>query len=170
VSEALNPELVMQLRVQGAPMIARDVRRFDLVHPEGASLPSFTPGAHLLIQAPNAMTRRYSLCNAPGDADRYSIAVKREAAGRGGSASMVDAVDDGDLLHVSTPRNDFELKEGAPGAQAEAKRLVAQVAGESADDYLIDHTSRLIARMRAAFEGREGVAAFLEKRKPAWRR
>jgi len=48
--------------------------------------------------------------------------------------------------------------------------LVAQVAGESADDYLIDHTSRLIARMRAAFEGREGVAAFLEKRKPAWRR
>lgn len=115
MSEALNPELVMQLRVQGSPMIARDVRGFDLVHPDGAPLPPFTPGAHLLIQAPNAMTRRYSLCNAPGDADRYSIAVKRETAGRGGSASMVDAVNDGDLLHVSTPRNDFELKEGAPG-------------------------------------------------------
>ncbi len=115
MSEALNPELVLQLRVQSAPMIARDVRRFDLVHPEGATLPSFTPGAHLLIQAPNAMTRRYSLCNAPDDADRYSIAVKREAGGRGGSASIVDDVAEGDLLHVSIPRNDFELREGAPG-------------------------------------------------------
>ena len=115
MSEALNPELVMQLRVDGAPMIARDVRRFDLVHPEGAPLPAFTPGAHLLIQAPNGMTRRYSLCNAPDEADRYAIAVKREPAGRGGSASFVDDVGEGDLLHVSTPRNDFELKDGAPG-------------------------------------------------------
>jgi phthalate 4,5-dioxygenase reductase subunit len=115
VSEALNPELVLELRVQSAPVIARDVRRFDLVHPGGAPLPPFTPGAHLLIQAPNAMTRRYSLCNAPDEADVYSIAVKREAAGRGGSASIVDQVAEGDLLHVSTPRNDFELKEGVPG-------------------------------------------------------
>ena len=62
------------------------------------------------------------------------------------------------------------LTEGAPKAQAEAKSLVAQVAGEGADEFLIDHTSALIARMRAAPEGREGVAAFLEKRKPSWRR
>ena len=63
-----------------------------------------------------------------------------------------------------------QLKEGAPLAQAEAKALVAQIAGEGADEYLIDHTSRLIARIRAAPEGRDGVASFLEKRKPAWRR
>lgn len=62
------------------------------------------------------------------------------------------------------------LKEGAPKAQAEAKALVTQVAGEGADEFLIDYTSALIARMRAAPEGREGVAAFLEKRKPVWRR
>jgi methylglutaconyl-CoA hydratase len=62
-----------------------------------------------------------------------------------------------------------QLKEGAPLAQAEAKALVTQVAGEGADEYLIDHTSRLIARIRAAPEGRDGVASFLEKRKPAWR-
>ncbi|MCI0430909.1 MAG: enoyl-CoA hydratase-related protein [Rhodospirillales bacterium] len=62
------------------------------------------------------------------------------------------------------------LEEGAPKAQAEAKALVAQVSGEAADEFLIDHTSALIARLRAAPEGREGVAAFLEKRKPSWRR
>jgi methylglutaconyl-CoA hydratase len=61
------------------------------------------------------------------------------------------------------------LKEGAPKAQTESKALVAQVAGDFADEFLIGHTSALIARMRAAPEGREGIAAFLEKRKPNWR-
>jgi phthalate 4,5-dioxygenase reductase subunit len=114
MTEALNPELSMTLRVRSAEMVAQDIRQFDLVHPDGAELPEFAPGAHLLIQAPNGVTRRYSLCSAPQDLDHYSIAVKRESNGRGGSMSMVDSVKEGDLLHVSTPRNEFELKEGAP--------------------------------------------------------
>lgn len=114
MTEALNPELVMTLRVQNAQMVAQDIRQFDLVHPEGTDLPEFTPGSHLLIQAPSGVTRRYSLCSAPQELDHYSIAVKREASGRGGSISMVDDVKVGDILHVSTPRNEFELKEGAP--------------------------------------------------------
>ena len=61
------------------------------------------------------------------------------------------------------------LAEGAPQAQAETKRLVGQVSGEGADEFLIAHTSELIARIRAGAEGREGIAAFLEKRKPRWR-
>jgi phthalate 4,5-dioxygenase reductase subunit len=114
VTEALNPELVMTLRVKNATPVARDVRQFDLVHSEGAELPEFTPGAHLLIQAPNGVTRRYSLCTAPHERFHYAIAVKREAHGRGGSISMVDSLDIGDLVHVSMPRNDFELDEAAP--------------------------------------------------------
>ena len=39
------------------------------------------------------------------------IAVKREASGRGGSISMVDDVNVGDLLYVSLPRNEFELSD-----------------------------------------------------------
>jgi methylglutaconyl-CoA hydratase len=35
---------------------------------------------------------------------------------------------------------------------------------------LIDLTARVIATARASAEGREGLAAFLEKRPPAWRR
>jgi methylglutaconyl-CoA hydratase len=75
-----------------------------------------------------------------------------------------------DRLMVRASEIAAQLKEGAPMAQAEAKALVTQVAGEGADEYLIAHTSELIARIRAAPEGREGVAAFLEKRKPTWRR
>lgn len=61
------------------------------------------------------------------------------------------------------------LCEGAPQAQSEAKLLVTQISGAVADDFLIGYTARLIARLRAGKEGREGIAAFLEKRKPRWR-
>jgi len=107
--QALNPELVLSLRVNGAARIADDVRQFELVAPGGAELPAFTPGAHILVQAPSGVTRRYSLTNAPGERDRFVIAVKREANGRGGSISLVDGVKVGDMLHVSMPRNEFEL-------------------------------------------------------------
>ena len=113
MTDALNPDLVLQLRVQRASDLAEGIRGFELVEPAGAPLPPFTPGAHVLIQAPNGMTRRYSLCNAPHERERYAIAVKREATGRGGSISMVDALHAGDAVHVSLPRNDFELREGA---------------------------------------------------------
>lgn len=114
MSEALNPELVMQLRVQDARMIAADIRQFDLVHPEGVDLPEFTPGAHILIQTPSGVTRRYSLCDAPEERGHYSISVKRESGGRGGSISMVDDLNVDDVANVSLPRNEFELKVGAP--------------------------------------------------------
>jgi phthalate 4,5-dioxygenase reductase subunit len=114
MTEALNPELVMQLRVQNARMVADDIREFEFVDPNGGELPEFTPGSHLLIQTPAGMTRRYSLSNSPSDRERYVIAVKRDANGRGGSISAVDQIAVGDLVHVSAPRNEFELNESAP--------------------------------------------------------
>lgn len=56
----------------------------------------------------------------------------------------------------------------APGAIADAKRLVADVAGRDITADLRAETARRIAARRADPEGREGVAAFLAKRKPAW--
>jgi phthalate 4,5-dioxygenase reductase component len=112
--EALNPELVTVLRVETATAAAADIRQFELVSADGGELPEFTPGAHLLVQVPSGMTRRYSISNPPEERQHYLIAVKREANGRGGSISMVDHISAGDLLHVSTPRNEFELKGGAP--------------------------------------------------------
>jgi len=69
----------------------------------------------------------------------------------------------------------------APGAVADAKALVrflvddvtrsrnlADVRGHFIDEHLMKETARRIAQRRASQEGREGLAAFLEKRKPEW--
>jgi methylglutaconyl-CoA hydratase len=55
-----------------------------------------------------------------------------------------------------------------PRAQGEAKTLIRAVAGRPIDDTLIADTAARIARVRGSPEGREGVAAFLEKRSAAW--
>src|SRR5690242_10655030 len=60
------------------------------------------------------------------------------------------------------------IKAAAPGAVSDAKALVRSVAGHKIDDGLAKETARRIARRRASKEGREGLAAFLEKRKPEW--
>lgn len=55
-----------------------------------------------------------------------------------------------------------------PAAQGEAKKLIRIVAGRPVDDAVMDDTARIIARVRSTPEGKEGVAAFLEKRKANW--
>jgi len=57
---------------------------------------------------------------------------------------------------------------GAPGAIDESKKLVRKVAGAKIDTSLGHETSKHIAARRASDEGREGITAFLEKRKPNW--
>jgi len=55
-----------------------------------------------------------------------------------------------------------------PAAQAESKALIRAVANRPIDDAVIADTAQRIAAVRASAEGREGVAAFLDKRAPAW--
>jgi methylglutaconyl-CoA hydratase len=64
------------------------------------------------------------------------------------------------------------LLAGGPGAQAEIKRLVRHATGrsEQADEAMLGETARWIARVRAGDEAREGLTAFLERRKPGWTR
>lgn len=61
------------------------------------------------------------------------------------------------------------LLQGGPTAQLAAKELVFAVAGRRLDDGLVEETAARIAELRASQEAREGIAAFLEKRKPGWR-
>lgn len=61
-----------------------------------------------------------------------------------------------------------ELLTAAPGAVADAKALVRDVAGRPIDDALRAETARRIASRRTTDEAREGMAAFLGKRKPDW--
>ncbi|MCD6040850.1 MAG: Enoyl-CoA hydratase/isomerase [Burkholderiales bacterium] len=60
------------------------------------------------------------------------------------------------------------LLAGGPEAHAKIKELIRAVAGRRPDDALSAETARRIAEIRGSPEGKEGIAAFLEKRKPAW--
>ena len=55
-----------------------------------------------------------------------------------------------------------------PNAQALSKDLIHAVAGNAINAGMISDTASRIATARASAEGREGVAAFLEKRTPVW--
>ncbi|MGI4879560.1 MAG: enoyl-CoA hydratase-related protein [Janthinobacterium lividum] len=61
-----------------------------------------------------------------------------------------------------------EIHLGAPGALADAKRLIADVAARPIDDELRRETARRIAVRRSSDEGREGLAAFIGRRQPKW--
>jgi len=61
-----------------------------------------------------------------------------------------------------------QILEAAPGAVADAKALVRDFAGRPITDELRGDSARRIAARRADPEGREGVTAFLSKRKPNW--
>lgn len=101
------------LRVTRKQSIATDITLFELAHPEGQELPAFTAGAHITVQTPIGMRRSYSLCGDPEQTTTWQIAVKRDAKGRGGSQSMVDNVQTGDLLPTLPWANLFELNETA---------------------------------------------------------
>jgi methylglutaconyl-CoA hydratase len=60
------------------------------------------------------------------------------------------------------------LLAGSPAAHARIKDLIRTVAGRPIDAALKDDTARRIAEIRASPEGKEGIASFLEKRKPSW--
>lgn len=101
------------LVVTCADHAADNIMRFELRAIDGGALPAFTAGSHVTVQTPAGALRKYSLCNAPQEADRYVIAVKRDAQGRGGSLSMCDTLEVGARLPVAPPVNEFALSERA---------------------------------------------------------
>ena len=78
-----------------------------------------------------------------------------------------------DVVHPTTldtavqRQVDLLLKAG-PVASAQAKVLVRQVASHSDGSRHDADNAALIARLRVSPEGQEGLAAFLDKRKPSW--
>jgi methylglutaconyl-CoA hydratase len=57
---------------------------------------------------------------------------------------------------------------GGRAAHAKIKDLLRAVCAGPADDAMIADTAKRIAEIRVSPEGREGIASFLEKRKPSW--
>ncbi|MGW6659657.1 PDR/VanB family oxidoreductase [Rhodococcus sp. NPDC055024] len=100
------------VRVVQARWEADGVLGLTLRAEDGAPLPSWTAGAHLDVVLPSGTIRQYSLCG-PDDSSDYSIAVLREAAGRGGSAEIHDTALVGRVLQIAGPRNHFTLDDAA---------------------------------------------------------
>lgn len=100
------------LRIARKTVEATDICSFELVDPDGQTLPPFTAGAHVDVHLPNGLVRQYSLANNSSESHRYLIAVLRDAGSRGGSTGM-HGLEVGMSLPVSAPRNHFPLAEGA---------------------------------------------------------
>ena len=103
----------IRLRVIAARPAGPGVRRLTLQDPDGYGLPRFKPGAHLDLMVPGLGLRSYSLCGDPAVTDRWEIAVKREAASRGGSAWVSDTLAVGDEVAAAMPRCTFPIAEAA---------------------------------------------------------
>lgn len=76
-----------------------------------------------------------------------------------------------DDVHDLAHARDNILKQvmaNAPGAMADAKDLIYTVANLPIDQDLVAVTASRIAARRKTDEGKEGISAFLEKRKAAW--
>lgn len=107
------------LRVTGMTWEADGVVGLTLSAPTGVVLPAWEPGAHLDLKLPSGLGRQYSLCGDPQDRDRYTIAVRLEANGGGGSAEIHGTALIGRELTVTAVRNRFSL------AEAEQHLLIA---------------------------------------------
>lgn len=103
---------LLRVRVAAKTAAADDIAVFELAALDGAALPPFEAGAHIDVHVPGGHVRQYSLYALPDDGGRYRIGVLRDPASRGGSVQLLDAVEPGDVLEVSCPRNHFGLHDG----------------------------------------------------------
>ncbi|PKM21416.1 MAG: enoyl-CoA hydratase [Gammaproteobacteria bacterium HGW-Gammaproteobacteria-14] len=81
------------------------------------------------------------------------------------------------IVHEQVPSDQLDsriqaiivaLRQGAPKAQLKSRDLIEAVSARPIDTHVIHHTAELIAALRTADEGREGLGAFLEKRPAHW--
>ncbi|WP_377702572.1 enoyl-CoA hydratase/isomerase family protein [Pseudoduganella sp. UC29_71] len=136
-------------------VVAADVANFCLSEVKLGLIPA-TISPYVIKAMGEQASRRYFLT-----AERFSAA---EAYRIGFAHEVVPA----DAIDAKVAEIVKALLGNSPNAVKEAKALVRDVAGQPVTDALLADTALRIAHIRASEQGREGVASFLEKRKPAW--
>lgn len=101
-------------------------------------------------------------------AHRYFLTAERFTAAEALRIGFVHEVVAADALDAKVDDIARALCSAGPHALQACKRLLHDVAGQDIDTALVARTVRGIADIRASDEGREGVQAFLDKRKPRW--
>ena len=95
-----------------------DVRSVTLARPDGGTLPSFTPGSHIVVQCGD-VANAYSLTSDSVQPTSYQISVLKQPDGSGGSV-WIHGLTVGDAVSVLPPRSAF-----APILRARKHLLVA---------------------------------------------
>jgi methylglutaconyl-CoA hydratase len=106
----------------------------------------------------------------PRHARRLMLTGERILAQAAARIGLVHEVVADDQLDAAVEGVVSDLLKGGPAAITAAKRLVHDLAGRPISQDMIDDTAQRIAALRATPEAREGLGAFLEKRKPGWTR
>jgi methylglutaconyl-CoA hydratase len=108
--------------------------------------------------------------NAIGErqARRYFLTAEPFSAHEAQRIGLVHEVVTPQELDAALAKLLATLAGNGPAAMVAAKDLARAVSRGPLDMVMIEDTARRIAEIRASAEGREGLAAFLNKRKPAW--
>ena len=101
-------------------------------------------------------------------AHRYFLTAERFSAAEALRIGFVHEVVKAEQLDAKVSELAQALVQAGPAAVKACKALVQGVAGHDITQLLIDRTVHGIADIRASEEGREGIQAFLGKRKPGW--
>ena len=101
-------------------------------------------------------------------ARRYFVTAERFVAAEARAIGFAHEVCAADDLDARVDAIVAAIVANGPMATRACKQLVQDVAGREVTPALRAETARRIADIRASAEGKEGVASFLEKRKPAW--
>ncbi|WP_312530896.1 PDR/VanB family oxidoreductase [Paracoccus sp. (in: a-proteobacteria)] len=100
----------IQARVAEVIPVNALIKTFRFVPLDGSPVPPFSGGSHIVVEMNDNGTRRlnpYSLMSDPQDTEGYSISVRRDDFGRGGSLFMHNHVEPGMEMTISYPVNLF---------------------------------------------------------------
>lgn len=132
------------------------IRTLTLADPDGAALPSFTPGSHIVVDC-GGIANAYSLTGDGNSPTAYVISVLRCDEGAGGSRWIHDELALGDTVAAGPPRSAF-----APVLRARRHLLVAAGIGITP---MVSHlrSAQLWGRdVRMLYIHREGRAAYAD--------
>lgn len=101
-------------------------------------------------------------------AHRYFLTAEKFSAAEAHRLGLLSELCAADKLDATIDTLLAHLVAGGKAALAAIKDLIRAVSRGPIDDAMIDDTARRIAAIRVSEEGREGIGAFLGKRRPAW--
>ena len=101
-------------------------------------------------------------------ASRYFLTAERFDAAEAYRIGMVQEIAPPEELDGTVNEILGHLVQAGPRALAETKKLIQLVGGTKITPAVRTATGKHIAETRASAEGKEGIASFLEKRKPRW--